>query len=33
MFEYSVPTPLHTLEAFIYEKEEYPIICFGLKEA
>ena len=32
MFEISVPSPVNTLEAFVHEDEEYPIVCFGIKE-
>ena len=32
LFECTVPQPLGMLEAFVYEEEEYPVVCFGVKE-
>ena len=32
LFECTIPQPLGMLEAFVYEEEEYPVVCFGVKE-
>jgi len=33
LFECQVPQPVHMIEALVQEDEEYPIVCFGLKES
>lgn len=33
LFECPIPEPMTMIEAFVQESEEYPIVCYGVKEA